>query len=87
VRVPNLSSLSNLLNHGRTLAFLQTSFLLQHLASHPPAGLVLPMFVVAHDEGGTALCTHVRCGQRVGNYSIGALYPFAELVHLWLLYP
>jgi len=87
VRVPDTSSLSNLLNHGRTPAFLQTSSLLVHLAGHPLAGLALPVLVVAHDEGGVDLCTHVQCGQIIGNCSIGALYPFAELVHLRLLCP
>jgi len=45
------------------------------------------MLVVAHDEGGAVLCTPVQCGQIIGNCSIGALYPFAEMMHLRLLYP
>jgi len=68
-------------------AFLQKTFLALRLTGHPPVGPVLPVLGVAHDEGDAALCTHVRCGQIIGSYSIGALYPFAEMMRLRLLCP
>ena len=46
-----MSSLSSLLNRGRMLAFLQRTFLLLHLASHPPAGLALPIVSQSVDLG------------------------------------
>ena len=51
-------------------ASLQRTFLALHLTSHPPVGPVLPVLVVAHDDGGTVWCTHVTTMSNSRSYPV-----------------